>query len=139
MDQKSIVLYLNRKGWTARVIHDDLVATLGEKAIADSTVTKYVREAQTGLDDATALPEEISPHIDDSEEAVLRALEELPFSSVRQLSRATHLPATTVDRRLAEKLGFAARHLRWVPHILSEAQKAARVPCSQSLLTILRK
>jgi hypothetical protein len=33
MDQESIVLYLPRKGWTARVIHDDLVATLGEEAI----------------------------------------------------------------------------------------------------------
>jgi hypothetical protein len=53
MDQKSIVLYLNRKGWMGRVIHDDLVATLGEEAISDSTVTKYLREAQTGRDDAT--------------------------------------------------------------------------------------
>jgi hypothetical protein len=40
MGQKSIVFYLNRKDWMARVIHDDLVATLGEEAIAYSTVTK---------------------------------------------------------------------------------------------------
>jgi hypothetical protein len=39
------VLSLNRKGWMARVIHDDLGATLGEEAIAYSTVTKYLREA----------------------------------------------------------------------------------------------
>jgi hypothetical protein len=37
MDNKSIVLYLNRKGWTVRVIRDDLVVTLGEGAITYST------------------------------------------------------------------------------------------------------
>jgi hypothetical protein len=68
MDQKSIVLYLNRKGWLTRVIHDDLVATLGEEAIAYSIVTKYLREAQIGRDDAMPLSDELSPHVDDSDE-----------------------------------------------------------------------
>jgi hypothetical protein len=39
MDQRSIVIYLNRKGLTTQVIHADLVATLGEEATAYSTVT----------------------------------------------------------------------------------------------------
>jgi hypothetical protein len=47
MDQKSIVLYLNRKGWTAQVIHDDLVARLGEEAIAYRTMMKYLRERRS--------------------------------------------------------------------------------------------
>jgi hypothetical protein len=98
MDQRSIVLYLNRKGWMARVIHDDLVTTLGEEAIAHSTVTNYLREVQTGPDDASALPEEISPHIDDSDKVILRALEEFSFSSVQHLFRAIHLPKTTIDQ-----------------------------------------
>jgi precorrin-2 methylase len=98
MDQKSIVVYLNRKGWMARVIHYDLVARVGEEAIAYSIVRKYLREAQTCRDDAMPLSEEMSRHIDDSDEAIRSALEELPFSSGRQLSRATHLPVTTVYR-----------------------------------------
>jgi hypothetical protein len=98
MDQKSIVLYLNRKGWTARVIHDDLVATLGEEAMEYSMVTKSLHEAQTSPDDTTSLSNATSPHIDELDEVLLRTLEELPFSSVRQLSRATHLPVTTVYR-----------------------------------------
>jgi hypothetical protein len=80
-----------------QVIHDDLVATLGEEAIAYSTVTKYLREAQTGPDDGITLSEEISPHINDWDEAILRAIEEFPFSSVRQFLHATHLPKT--DRK----------------------------------------
>jgi hypothetical protein len=138
MDYRSSVLYLNRKDLTPQVIHDDLVATLGAKAIAYSTVTNYLRAARTIPRDATPFEAATSPHIDKSDEAILRALEESAFSSVRQLSRATHLLKTTIYRRLSEKLGFPARHLRWVPHILSDNPKAKRVQCSQSLLMILR-
>jgi hypothetical protein len=137
MDPRSIVLYLNRKGWMARVIHDDLVATLGEEAIAYSTVTKYIREAKTGPHDATALPEEISPHIDDSDEAILRPLEKFSFSSVHHLFCAISLPQTTVYRRFSKELGFLARHLRCAPEILSDDSKAIPVKCSWSLRTIL--
>jgi hypothetical protein len=45
MDQKSIVLYLHMKGMALDAIYEDLVRLLGEDAIADSTVTKYVRSA----------------------------------------------------------------------------------------------
>jgi hypothetical protein len=34
MDQRSIVLYLNRKGRETQVIHDDLVARFGAEATA---------------------------------------------------------------------------------------------------------
>jgi hypothetical protein len=99
MNQGSIVLYLNRKGRTAQVIHDDLVATLGAEANAYSTVTSYLRAARIIRRDATPLSPSNSPHIDESDEAALRELEELPFSSVRQLAHAAHLPVTTVYRR----------------------------------------
>jgi hypothetical protein len=59
MDPKSIVLYLHlhRKGWMVRIIHDNLAATLGEKVIAYSTVTKYLREAQIN-------PVDVTPRLD---------------------------------------------------------------------------
>jgi hypothetical protein len=56
---------------------------------------------------------------------------------VRRIARATHLPPTTVYRRLRDTLGFTVRHLRWVPHILSDQQKQRRVECSRELLTLL--
>jgi hypothetical protein len=93
------------------VVQDDLVATLGEKAIAYSMVTKYLREAQINPDDATALSDAASLHIDGSDEDILRALEEILFSSVRQLARAIHL--------------------RCVPYLLSDDQKAKWVQCSR--------
>jgi hypothetical protein len=53
---------------------------------------------------------------------------------VRQLSRLIHLPSTTVYSRLTQSLGFVARHLRWVPRALSDAQKGERVNLSRRLL-----
>jgi hypothetical protein len=56
---------------------------------------------------------------------------------VPQLSQLTDLPSTAVYRRLAQPLGFVARHLRWVPHALSDAQKGERVNLSRRLLRML--
>jgi hypothetical protein len=100
-------------------------------------VLHVLREAQAGPDDATAFPEEFSPHITDSDEAILGALEEFSFSSVQHLFCAIDLPKTTVYRRFSEKLGFMAPHLRCVPHILSDDPKTIPVKCSLSLRTIL--
>jgi hypothetical protein len=106
MDLRSIVLYLNRKDWIAQVIHDDLVATLGEEAIAYGMVTNYFRAVRIFPLDATRFSDATSLHLDESGEAILRTLEELPFSSVRQLADATHLPATTAYKQSSAKLGF---------------------------------
>jgi hypothetical protein len=89
-------LHFNRKSWTTRAIYNDRAATLGEEAIAYRTMMKYLREAQVSPGNTTPVADVSSPLIDDSDEVILRSLEELPFSPVRQLLRATHLPKTTV-------------------------------------------
>jgi hypothetical protein len=84
---------------SAQAIHDDLVATLGYKALAYSTVTKYLRTAR--FDPAKDPPnnDASSHHLDDSDQAILAALEERPFSSVCELARAcTSHPSSTHDR-----------------------------------------
>jgi hypothetical protein len=76
MDQRSIVLYLYLQRLLAHVIHDDLVATPGPKAVTYSTVTRYLRGAKLGTGEVTLDPGPSSPHIDDSDRAILAALEE---------------------------------------------------------------
>jgi hypothetical protein len=63
MDLKSIVLYLHLKGLSVHAIHDDLVATLGPKAGAYSTVTRYLRETKLGTAYITFNPESRSSHL----------------------------------------------------------------------------
>ena len=49
MDQRSIVLFLDRKGLKATDIHNELVAVLDSDAVSYSTVTRYLREGRLAL------------------------------------------------------------------------------------------
>jgi hypothetical protein len=91
---------------------------------------RYLREAGFLPLKSEPHPVDVQRDLDDSDQALLAALEDSPFALVRQFSRLTHLPSTTVYRRLTQWLGFVPRHLRWVAHALSDAQKAERVNLS---------
>jgi hypothetical protein len=139
MDQKPIVFYLRMKGMVLDAIHDDLVRTLGNDAVASSTVTKYAWSAQfSGRKEATP-PE--APDVERSSvgEARLAALGEFPFSSVHEFSRRICLRRSTVHRHrhLTQSLRFTVRHLRWVPHFFTAEQKQTRVQMSIELLQVL--
>jgi hypothetical protein len=102
-----------------------------------SAVTHYLREAKLSTAEVILDRELSSRRLDDSDRAILATLEEKPFSSVRELVQATHIPRATGYRRLTKSLGFVRRLLRWVLHLLSEAQKVRRVKLSLSLLRML--
>jgi hypothetical protein len=137
MDQKNIVLYLSLKGMNAVEIRKDLKATLKDEAVCYGTVTRYLRSRSFTV---SAKPKRIQSDehfITDTDEAILRALEEQPFSSVRQLARATHLASSTVYAHLTQKLGYTVRHLRWVPHKLSDENMRVRMEVSHQLSEML--
>jgi hypothetical protein len=137
MDQKSIVLYLHMKGIALDAIHEDLVRVLGENAIAYSTVTTDVRRARfppkQDAPSAEPMPVETSP----VDQAILRALADYPFSSVRELSRVTSLPRSIVHRHLTQSLHFKIQHLRCISHFLDPGQKQTRVNLARMLFHVL--
>jgi hypothetical protein len=134
MDQRAICLYLSRKGFSAHAIHEELVQILGPDAIAYSTVTYHLRVSRW-----TAQTEErhSDPSPDVVDNSVLEALDQTPFASVRELAKATCIPRTTVWRRLTACLGFVIKHLHWVPHNLTDAQRQIRIDGSRELLKLL--
>jgi hypothetical protein len=114
MEQRSIFLYLARKGSSLLAIHEDLVTTLGvdADAVSYSSVARYLREAVfASSNPPTPLPEP-EAQFDDYDHAILLTLAEQPFASVRELLQLTHLPRTTVHRRLTKSMGFGVRYLR---------------------------
>jgi hypothetical protein len=68
------------------------------------------------------------------DDAILDALDKQPFSSVRELAKLACIPTPTVYRHLTRSLGFVVKHLRSVPHTLTDTQKAQRVTLSNQLL-----
>jgi hypothetical protein len=77
-----MILDLDLKELSAHAIHDDLVATLGLKAVAYRTMTCYLPEAKLGTIEVNFEPEPNSSCLEGSERAILIALDEKPFSSV---------------------------------------------------------
>jgi AraC-like DNA-binding protein len=139
MDQRSIVVYLSMRGYSAIEIHNDLVETLGAEAVGYSTVTHYLRD-ESFPDRNTVAPDEKDVARNNRiDKAILTALAERPFSSVRQIATQTCLARSTVHRHLTQSLGFTVRHLHWIPHRLSDNQKEIRVRLSQELLQILQR
>jgi hypothetical protein len=104
-----VCLFLALRGFSARVLDNELTAVLGADAIAYSTVTKYLRQRQfTSI--LIDVPEEPTTIIID--QTILNALEHYPFSSTRELARPTCIPTTVVHQHITQSLGFVVKHLR---------------------------
>jgi hypothetical protein len=80
----------------AREICADINDTLGADHISYSTVTKYAREKSF----SKSMPDpDFEPQIEEenfTDEAILGALEECPFSSLRQIAKRILIPMSTV-------------------------------------------
>jgi hypothetical protein len=137
MDFNWIVLYLKAKGMNAREIHSDLAATLGTKVPGYSTVMRWLREAQLDQFSHTAVDFTEEEEVDEIDEVILQVLEVQPFGSVRDIARLTRLACSTVHWHFTCSLGFLVRHLRWIPHLLTERQQRIRVSNSEQFLTTL--
>jgi hypothetical protein len=111
MDQKTSVIYLHMKWMRLDAIHEDLVRTPGKEVLAYSTVTKYIRNARFAPKTEAATPKPAEGRHAPADEAILVALGECPFSSVRELSRFICLPRCTVHRHLIQLLCFTVLHL----------------------------
>jgi hypothetical protein len=86
MMQRPIIGYLSLKGMSAREIHDDIVATLGPDVALYSSVSCYLREARFPPSKSELHPADVQSDFGDSDQAILAALENSQFASVRQLS-----------------------------------------------------
>jgi hypothetical protein len=138
VDQRPIVLYLTRNSLSAIAIDTDLVVTLDRNATNYRSVTRFLREPNCPSSSPLTTFSEGKPGFDDSDQAILFALTEQSFPSIRQLSEFTCLPSTTIYRRLTQSLGFHVRHLRSVPRLLTKAQKSNRVELSRQFLSMLK-
>jgi hypothetical protein len=115
MDQKAIVLSLHMSGMSLDAIHEDLMCVLGENAVASSTVPKYVRSGEFPPNNDGPPSEPITVEPGPVDQATSIALADYTFSWVRELSRVTCLPRSTVHRHLTDSLHFRIQYLRSIP------------------------
>jgi hypothetical protein len=111
MQQRPIPAYLALKKLSTREVHDNPKAVLGSDALTYSSAMCCLRAPRFPPSITDAASVDVPHGINDFDQAIISALEDSSFASVRQLSRLTHLPFTTVDRHFIEPPGFSTRHL----------------------------
>jgi hypothetical protein len=97
MDLRFVVPFLARKFSRANNVRQEMIASRGADAVGYSTVLKYLGAASSAPETPDTLVSEEFRVID---EAILKALEQTPFFSVRELARFTRLAPSTVYRHL---------------------------------------
>jgi hypothetical protein len=102
MEQRLICLFLGRRELSARTIHNELTNALGADAIAYLTVTLYPWQGLIPTILVEAWPGD-SPNII-IDHAILKALENQPFSSVWELAKLTCIPTAPVYRHSTQSV-----------------------------------
>jgi histone-lysine N-methyltransferase SETMAR len=122
---------------TATDIHKDLVAACGAQAPSYRTVAKWTQRFREGRETTEDDPRTGRPStaIDPKNVAAVRILvEEDNRLTIDELSASTALSHGTIYTILHDHLGKRKICARWVPHILTESQKTARMETAASLL-----
>jgi hypothetical protein len=118
------------KDMNAREIRADMNDTFGADCVGYSTVINYLRERSfSKLMLNTNIKRKIKKE-NFINKAIIGALEECSFSSLRQIPRRIFVLMSTVGYHLVNSLGYRIRNIRWVPHSLSSSQKQTRVETS---------
>jgi hypothetical protein len=119
MDQRTIYLYLKRKGLSAKAIHDKLVQVLGSDAVAYSTVTSYFRESRLRVQNEEQHSNTPPDVIDNS---IIQILNQVPLEFVRQLAKSMCISSATMSRRLTDSLGLLSSIYIGLAMRLADAQ-----------------
>jgi hypothetical protein len=74
------------KRLSARVIHEDLIATLGADAVGHGLVMRYPRETRYSASTVAPSSVDIRMVMDDADQTILAAFDEIPFAPIGRLS-----------------------------------------------------
>jgi histone-lysine N-methyltransferase SETMAR len=124
-------------GWTAQQIHAALERNYPDNPLSLPSVYRWIQAIRAERTDLRNIPSPGRPPDEGIVPAVQLAFKEHPFASARSVAERLHLALGTVLRCLQEDLGTKYRHLRWVPHTLTEEHKAKRAELAGRMLEIL--
>jgi hypothetical protein len=136
-EQRFVIKYFLTKDWGSKKIHEELITTLGDDAYHLSQIKTWLQRFKNGdlSCKGHSRPERPVLTLGSQFEAFLL---KSPFTSARVIAKHFCTTAPTIKDILHRELGMRKFSRSWVPHFLSEAQKAARVKASKEMLRILQ-
>jgi hypothetical protein len=134
MSRHDAVRFLNDKGLPANVIHEHHVDLFGDNALADSTVTRTVRQTSWTMSEG---PKGRPPNVS-IDAALLRVQNRDPTKSLHEIAEELGLSVWTTFVVITTRMGYWYRKWRLVPPALSPQQKEDRLTKTRELLGLLQ-
>jgi histone-lysine N-methyltransferase SETMAR len=137
LEQRYVIKFLYDEGNRPSKIERILKDHYKRDAPSLSTVQYWVRHVKCGRTDLNNIespgrtPDEGLAH------AILRKHEEDPRCSVTDIGHALNIAPATAWHYLRDVLKMKLRNVKWIPHVLTEDQKAKRTEFAQSMLATL--
>lgn len=141
-DFRSYMKICSRLGESAINIHKNLVTVAGDKAPSERTVRDWVSRYKAGRtstedDSRSGRPSEVqTPSIIDFIESTVTENPHITIDEIADLTGISHGAAYSI---LHDQLRLKKLSSRWVPHILTDAQREERVEIAQSLTNKFRR
>jgi hypothetical protein len=138
MNSRSIVLDLHLKGLSVHAIHEELVASLGPRAMAYNTAMPYLGEVRLGITEISPDPQSSSARLDHSDWVISATLEEKKsYSHPRENLPDAHMSQAPPSMESSQNGPGGPGDLHLVSHLVSDAQKVRPVKISLTLLHML--
>ena len=133
MEKVNIRFYILMRvklGFDATSIHADFISVLGDHASSYSTVARLVarfKEGREDLEDDERIGLPITMTTQANIEVVRAVIEANPFPTYDYIQAETSLCHGTINHIIYDCLKMRKITARWVPHLLSNQNRADRV------------
>ena len=137
-DQRVIIRFLHLRGVTPIEIHRQLKETCGDSVMDVSKVRSWVRlfkEGRTSCANEKKQPRPRTSRSADIVERVEKLVLEDRRMTVEQIASRVGISVGSAHTILHVDLKMKKVSSRWVPRMLTDEHKAARVACCQAMLT----
>ena len=139
VEYRANIKYLMKKGLTPMEIYKDLVETLGKDAPSKTTVCRWINDFRLGRETVFDLKRSGRPKTATDEETiedVRRMVMKDRRVTVRHIASTLKISSERVWTIITKNLKMKKVVARWVPRLLTEDQKKARVQMARQNLAL---
>lgn len=138
-NQRAIIFFLWKEGSSGSNITQRLKDVFGESALNKTAVYKWLQRFNTGRESLEDDPRSGRPSTSvtaENVETVEELIEKDRRVTIHEIACSTGIAATQVHEIIHRHLHMSKLTARWIPRLLTETQKNARMEACQELLRI---
>jgi hypothetical protein len=126
-DTLSVIRFLLKDGLAAKAIPGHLSEVYRADTMKKTQVFQWVREIRAGREYLSDEARPCRPCQMNLNTVLAHKFEVAPHPTARKLSLSPGVSVQAMTNHLHHNLGMKWCHLRWIPHVLDDSQKAKRV------------